>query len=55
MSSKISAAILLTGGVNFLGVVRVIDSLIAVGLELRESQRIALADMEQRRSLITAK
>ena len=43
------------GGVNFLGVVRVIGSLIIVGLELRQSQRIALAEMEQRRSLLTAK
>ena len=55
MSSKIPAAMLLTGGVNFLGVVRVIGSLIIVGLELRQSQRIASADMEPRRSLLTAK
>lgn len=50
MSSKIPVAISLTGLVNFLGVLGVIGSLIFVGLELRQSQRIALAEMEQRRS-----
>ena len=34
---------------------RVFGSLIFVGLELRQPQRIALADMEQRRSFLTAK
>ena len=50
MSSKIPVAISLTGLVNFLGVLGVIGSLVFVGLELRQSQRIALAEMEQRRS-----
>ncbi len=55
MSSKIPAAISFTGVANFLGVLGVIGSLIFVGLELRQTQRIAPADMEQRRSLLTAK
>ena len=50
MSSRIPAAISFTGVANFLGVLGVIGSLIFVGLELRQTQRIALADMEQRRS-----
>ena len=50
MSSKIPVAISFTGVANFLGVLGVIGSLIFVGLELRQTQRIALADMEQRRS-----
>ena len=50
MSSKIPVAVSFTGVANFLGVVGVIGSLIFVGLELRQTQRIALADMEQRRS-----
>ena len=43
MSSKIPVAISFTGLANLLGVVGVIGSLIFVGLELRQSQRIALA------------
>lgn len=50
MSSKIPVAVSFTGVANFLGVIGVIGSLIFVGLELRQTQRIALADMEQRRS-----
>lgn len=50
MTSKIPVAISFTGVANFLGVLGVIGSLIFVGLELRQTQRIALADMEQRRS-----
>ena len=50
MSSKIPVEISFTGVANFLGVLGVIGSLIFVGLELRQTQRIALADMEQRRS-----
>ena len=50
MSSKLPVAISFTGVANFLGVVGVIGSLIFVGLELQQTQRIALADMEQRRS-----
>ncbi|MFL2837293.1 MAG: hypothetical protein ACJZ83_00280 [Pseudohongiellaceae bacterium] len=50
MSSKIPVAISFTGVANVLGVLGVIGSLIFVGLELRQTQRIALAEMEQRRS-----
>ena len=50
MSSRIPVAISFTGVANFLGVLGVIGSLIFVGLELRQTQRIALAEMEQRRS-----
>ena len=50
MSSKIPVAISVAGVANFLGTLGVIGSLVFVGLELRQTQRIALADMEQRRS-----
>ena len=50
MSSKIPVAISFAGVANFLGVLGVIGSLVFVGLELRQTQRIALAEMEQRRS-----
>ena len=50
MSSKIPVAISFAGVANFLGILGVIGSLVFVGLELRQTQRIALADMEQRRS-----
>jgi FtsH-binding integral membrane protein len=41
MSSKIPVAISFSGVANLLGVVGVIGSLIFVGLELRQTQRIA--------------
>ena len=50
MTLKTPFAISLIGVANFLGVIGVIGSLIFVGLELRQTQLIALADMEQRRS-----
>ena len=50
MSSKIPIAISFTGVVNFLGVAGVIGSLIFVALELRQSQRIALAAQQQART-----
>ena len=50
MSSKIPVAISFTGVANFLGVVGVIGSLIFVGLELRQSQIIALASQQQART-----
>ena len=50
LTLKIPFAISLIGVANFLGVIGVIGSLIFVGLELRQTQLIALADMEQRRS-----
>ena len=43
MSSKIPVEISFAGVINFLGVIGVIGSLIFVGLEMRQSQRIALA------------
>ncbi len=50
MSAKIPVAISFTGVANFLGVVGVIGSLIFVGLELRQSQIIALASQQQART-----
>ena len=50
MSSKIPVAISFTGLANFLGVVGVIGSLIFVGLELRQTQRIAQAGQQQERT-----
>ena len=50
MLSKIPVAISFTGAANFLGVIGITGSLIFVGLELQQTQRIALAEMEQRRS-----
>ena len=50
MSSKIPVAISFTGVANFLGVVGVIGSLVFVGLELRQTQRIALAGQIQERA-----
>ena len=51
MSSKIPVAISFTGLANFLGVVGVIGSLIFVGLELRQTQRIAQAGTATRENL----
>ena len=42
MSSKIPVAISFAGVANFLGTLGVIGSLVFVGLELRQTQRIAL-------------
>ena len=50
MSSKLPVAISFTGVANFLGVVGVIGSLIFVGLELRQTQRIAIAGQIQERA-----
>ena len=54
MSSRIPVAISFTGVANFLGVVGVIGSLIFVGLELRQSQRIAVAAQQQARTILRA-
>ena len=43
MSSRIPVAISFTGVANLLGVLGVIGSLIFVGLELRQTQQIAIA------------
>jgi hypothetical protein len=50
MSSKIPVAISFNGVANFLGVIGVIGSLIFVGLELRQTQRIAQAGQQQERT-----
>ena len=50
MSPKIPAAISFTGVANFLGVVGVIGSLIFVGLELQQTQKIAIAGQVQARA-----
>jgi hypothetical protein len=50
MSSRIPVAISFNEVANFLGVVGVIGSLIFVGLELRQTQRIALAGQVQERA-----
>ena len=42
MSSKIPVAISFTGVANFLGAIGVIGSLVFVGLELQQSQQIAI-------------
>jgi len=52
MSSKIPVAISFTGVANFLGVVGIIGSLIFVALELRQSQKIALAAQQQERTAL---
>ena len=49
MSSKFPNAISFSGVVNLFGVLGVIGSLIFVGLELRQSQRIAQAQQQQER------
>ena len=54
MSSKIPVAISFTGIANFLGVVGVIGSLIFVGLELRQTQQIALGTQIQQRANMQA-
>jgi len=54
MSSKIPVAISFTGVANFLGVIGIIGSLIFVALELRQSQRIAVAAQQQARTILRA-
>ena len=50
MSSKIPVAISFSGVANFLGVIGIIGSLVFVALELRQSQKIALAAQQQART-----
>ncbi len=50
MSAKIAIAKSFTGIADSLGIVGVIGSLIFVGLELRQSQIIALASQQQART-----
>jgi hypothetical protein len=50
MSNRSPLTISFTGIANFLGVIGIIGSLIFVGLELRQSHRIALADQIQSRN-----
>jgi len=50
MKSKPMLTISFTGIANFLGVIGIIGSLLFVGLELRQSHRIALADQIQSRN-----
>ena len=52
MSAKIPVAISFTGVANFLGVIGIIGSLIFVALELRQSQRIAIAAQQQARTIL---
>lgn len=54
MSSKIPVVISFTGIANFLGVVGVIGSLVFVGLELRQTQKIAIAGQVQARAEMLA-
>ena len=54
MPSKIPVAISFTGVANFLGVMGIIGSLIFVALELRQSQRIAVAAQQQARTILRA-
>ena len=54
MSSKTPRAISFTGVANFLGVIGIIGSLIFVALELRQSQRIAVAAQQQARTILRA-
>ena len=55
MSSKIPVAISFTGVANLLGVLGVIGSLIFVGLELRQTQQIAIAARKWNREGLTDK
>ena len=50
MSNRSPLTISFTGIANFLGVIGIIGSLLFVGLELRQSHRIALADQIQSRN-----
>ncbi len=50
--TKAPIAISFTGVINSLGIVGIIGSLVFVGLELRQSQRIALAAQQQERAAL---
>jgi len=50
--TKAPIAISFTGVINSLGIVGIIGSLVFVGLELRQSQRIALAAQQQQRAAL---
>ena len=50
--TKIPIAISFTRVINSLGIVGIIGSLVFVGLELRQSQRIALAAQQQERAAL---
>ena len=50
--TKVPIAVSFTGVINFLGIFGVIGSLVFVGLELRQSQRIALAAQQQERAAL---
>ena len=50
--TKVPIAISFTGVINFLGIFGIIGSLVFVGLELRQSQRIALAAQQQERAAL---
>ena len=50
--TKIPIAISFTRVINSLGIVGIIGSLVFVGLELRQSQRIALAAQQQQRAAL---
>ena len=52
MKSKPMLTISFTGIANFLGVIGIIGSLLFVGIELRQSHRIALADQIQSRNVM---
>tara|TARA_B100001939_G_C16750000_1_gene533490 strand:- start:47 stop:553 length:507 start_codon:yes stop_codon:yes gene_type:complete len=54
MSLKTPVAISFAGVANFLGVIGIIGSLIFVALELRQSQRIAIAAQQQARTILRA-
>jgi hypothetical protein len=54
MTSRIPVSISFNGITNFLGVIGVIGSLIFVGLELRQTQKIALGNQIQQRANMQA-
>ena len=54
MSLKIPVAISFTGVANFLGIIGVIGSLVFVGLELQQTQKIAIAGQVQARAEMLA-
>lgn len=50
--TKVPIAVSFTRVINFLGIFGIIGSLVFVGLELRQSQRIALAAQQQERAAL---
>ena len=50
--TKVPIAVSFTGVINFLGIFGIIGSLVFVGLELRQSQRFALAAQQQERAAL---